>query len=667
MAGSKKGDNGASNSSRPSKGSVNGNVQGKASAKGNQRSNRGRSIGPVPDLERHLPSDWWRTLFNALYLKTDGDVVENSENTRLEVDMVVEIGQLGTDDSILDLCCGQGRHVMELSRRGFKNVVGIDRSRYLVRQARQRARRDGLNVSFHEGDARRFRQFDAPFDCVTIMGNSFGYFEHARDDEAVLKNVGAFLREGGTVILDVVDGIWMASNFEKRSWEWIDQNHFVCRERDLARDGERIVTREVITHAEKGVIADQFYAERLYTPEGLSKLLQRAGFTDVHVHKSIEALSSRGQDLGMMAHRIVVSAKSITKPRVVGTKRCKPSKITVITGDPRLPDTVKPDDSFGSADMETLDRMKKALEQIPNFTFTYLDNHPGLMKALAVNPPDFVLNLCDEGYMNDPFMELHVPSYLEMLKIPYTGAAPTCLGLCYNKSLVNQIAHSMDIPVPMETYVGSGDSAATLPSTFPAILKPNFGDSSVGITRNSIVNTGEELVERVEWLRQNVGKGPILIQEFLTGREFSVGIIGNPGLTMTVLPPLEVDYSGLDQDLPKILGYESKWIAGSPWWDKIKYCQAEVEDEIIRSLTDYSNLLFERLGCRDYARFDFRCDSEGRLKLLEVNPNPGWCWDGKMNMMAEFMGLNYTEFLELIISAARERLGHARSGLVCNI
>ncbi|MEK7794155.1 MAG: class I SAM-dependent methyltransferase, partial [Candidatus Hydrogenedentota bacterium] len=102
-------------------------------------SNTARTFGPVSELERHLPADWWRTLFNSLYLKTDGDVVENDTNTARDIDFLVKSAALEKHDRILDVCCGQGRHVLELARRGFANVHGLDRSRYLVRLARRRA------------------------------------------------------------------------------------------------------------------------------------------------------------------------------------------------------------------------------------------------------------------------------------------------------------------------------------------------------------------------------------------------------------------------------------------------------------------------------------------------------------------------------------------------
>ena len=85
--------------------------------------------------------------------------------------------------------------------------------------------------------------------------------------------------------------------------------------------------------------------------------------------------------------------------------------------------------------------------------------------------------------------------------------------------------------------------------------------------------------------------------------------------------------------------------------------EASLEEERQRKLIHFSSRLFERLDCRDYARFDFRTDRDGTIKLLEVNPNPGWCWDGKLNLMAGFAGLSYSDLLSMILNAARERLG----------
>lgn len=615
-----------------------------------------RTLGPVPDLERHLPSEWWRTLFRSIYLKTDGDVVENERNTRKDVDMLIRATGLEPNDRILDLCCGQGRHCLELARRGFKHVVGVDRSRYLIRLARKRATELGLRASFHEGDARRFRLPENSFQCVAIMGNSFGYFDRLEDDIAVLEAVKRVLRNGASVALDVANGEWIRNNFERRTWEWIDGDQFVCRERSLSADGQRLISREVVVHAERGVIVDQFYAERLYSQEMMQDLLTRAGFDNIRVHGVLESESGRNQDLGMMASRIFVTARITKRPAPSRRGKRHFPRVTVLLGDPTLPDSVKRDGQFNAEDFDTIDRLKRALAELDDYSFEYFDQHNNLIPRLKSERPDFVFNLCDEGYNNDAFLELHVPAYLEMLGIPFTGAGPSCLGLCYNKALVRSIAAGLDIPTPLETYFDPDDQSATLPSTFPALIKPNFGDSSIGITINSVVQSPQELLAYVRRLQETLPGRPILIQEFLEGPEYSIGIIGNPGQRVTYLPPLEVDYSSLQSGLPRILGYESKWLPDSPYWTQISYHEAQLDEDTLRKLQDYSMQLFTRLDCRDYARFDFRADNNGEIKLLEVNPNPGWCWDGKFNLMASFAGMRYADMLQLIIEAAQERV-----------
>lgn len=614
-----------------------------------------RTLGPVPDLERHLPQDWWRTLFNSVYLKTDGDVVENAAATSAEIDALVAATGIVPTDRVLDLCCGQGRHCLELARRGFQHVTGVDRSRYLIRLARRRAKQLGLSLSFHEGDARRFRVKDANFHCVSLLGNSFGYFDREEDDQAVLRAVRRALQGGGILVLDLADGEWQREHFEPRSWEWIDKNHFVCRERSLSMDRSRLISREVVVHAERGVIVDQFYAERLYSREAILSLLESCGFTESRIHEPLIGDSTRQQDLGMMACRMLITARSPRRPSKPSRTRPLFNEVTVLLGDPRLPDSCKREGQFNPEDFETVQRFKDAATALEKYKFSYLDNHASLLTDLRADPPRFVLNLCDEGYNNDAFKELHVPAVLEMLDIPYSGAGPATLGLCYNKSFVRCIAESLEVPVPLETYYDSDDQSATLPSVLPALVKPNYGDSSVGITQRSVVESPEQLIARLEEMRDQFPGVSLLIQEYLTGSEFSVGIIGNPGLGYRFLPVLEVDYSHLDTKLPKILGYESKWLPDSPYWNQIHYHEADIDEEAVRRLYDHSSRLFERLGCRDYARFDFRADNEGQIKLLEVNPNPGWCWDGKLNMMMEYAGLSYPDLIESILQAAQAR------------
>jgi D-alanine-D-alanine ligase len=627
-----------------------------AKAKRLKRPSPRSCLGPVADLEAHLPAEWWRKLFNALYVKTDGDVVENVENTRRDVDFLIAAAAVQPHSQILDLCCGQGRHCLELARRGFRNVTGVDRSRYLVRLAKKRAQAERLQVVFKEGDARNPRLPEVSFDCVAVMGNSFGYFSNKQDDEKVLTAIGKLLRPSGQLVLDITDGAYMADHFERRSWEWIDEHHFVCRERSLSSDRERLISREVIVHDELGVIADQFYAERLYTRESIQKLLEKTGFRNIRHHGNVEALSDRDQDLGMMARRLLLSGDAPHLPARKPKGKVQQLDVTVVMGDPRLPDAVKRGGVFNPEDMETIRRLKDALSELPNFKFRYLDNHATLERDLSELRTDLVFNLCDEGFNNDPFKELHVPAMLEALGIPYTGGGPSALAACYDKGLVRAVALTLDVPVPLETLVRPGDQGATLPGVFPALLKPCYGDSSEGITKDAVVANEKALLDYLERLRVAFPRRPILVQEYLTGGEYSVTLIGNPDQGLRALPVLEVDYSKLDPNLPKILGYESKWEPDSAYWTQVSYHEAELAEIQQQQLVEHSARLFERLGCRDYARFDYRADAKGELKLLEVNPNPGWCWDGKVNLMASFAGMRYSELLGQILAAAVERL-----------
>ncbi len=330
--------------------------------------------------------------------------------------------------------------------------------------------------------------------------------------------------------------------------------------------------------------------------------------------------------------------------------------VMVILGDPRLPDSSKIDNRFSPVDFEAIRRLKAALQELADYRFTYLDNHARLLSDLLANPPAFVFNLCDTGYKNEALHELHVPALLEMLGIPYSGAGPTCLGICYDKALVRAVASAHGVPVPVETFVNANVSIAALSSVFPALIKPNCGDGSVGITHDSVVHNAAEASACLARLRAKFPDRDVLIQEFLSGPEYTFGLIGNLGVRFTLLPPLEVDYSGLDPQLPRILSYESKSDPESPYWTRITYREARLDEHTRQRLFGYASLLFQRLGCRDYARFDFRTDASGNIKLLEVNPNPAWCWDGKLNLMAGFAGHTYGELLRLILEAAQTRV-----------
>ena len=256
-------------------------IQNKKRLFENKDKSLGVCIGPVSDMEEFVKKDWWKKIFNAYYLKTDGDVVEDKKITESEIKYFSKVIDLQKDHHILDLCCGQGRHSIELASRGFKYIFGLDRSRYLIQKAKNNAKKLGLQCKFREGDARKLQYDSDSFDTVLILGNSFGYFESINDDLQVLKEVFRVLKPWGKILIDMSDGSYIKKNFQPRSWEWIDKNLFVCRERSLSLDKNKLISREVITHVNKGVLVDQFYSERLYSKNGIQALLERVGFKDV--------------------------------------------------------------------------------------------------------------------------------------------------------------------------------------------------------------------------------------------------------------------------------------------------------------------------------------------------------------------------------------------------
>jgi D-alanine-D-alanine ligase len=554
---------------------------------------------------------------------------------------------------------------MELAKRGFTKLTGVDRSHYLIARAKRTFRQQGLAATFREGDARKLRFPDDSFDIVYVAGNSFGYFESIDDDIAVLREIRRLLVPGGRLLIDFTDGDYLRENFEARSWEWIDKSYFVCRERSLSKDKQRLISREVITHTSKGVVADQFYAERLYNDQELRELLATAGFSPGE-SRPMSTLSKRNQDLGMMKERILLASRSDKTLSAAVAQKKRVRNIIVALGDHRRKDTVKPGGKFDSDDFYTINALKKALASLEEYSFKYLDDHGSLLAVLqgSAKDVDFVLNLCDEGFNNEATKELHVPALLEILGFSYTGGDPQCLAYCYDKSLVRGLAVELDIPVPAAFTVMPEDTAfINLPLEFPLIVKPNFGDSSVGITKASVCYDVNQLEQAITNIRHVVGYDePVLVEQFLTGKDISVGIIGNPPDSYYVLPIIEEDYSALPDDLPKICGYEAKWDTESVYFKEIKSIVADLPTEATGFLTASCLKLFERLGCRDYARFDWRLDANGTPRLLEANPNPGWCWDGHLARMAEFGGISYTTMLQQILRACEDRLALGAAG-----
>ena len=336
-------------------------------------------------------------------------------------------------------------------------------------------------------------------------------------------------------------------------------------------------------------------------------------------------------------------------------------RITVITGDHGLPDPTKRDGRFNEEDFFTHAAMRGAFESLDGYDFDFCTDHRRLPEFLRDHPPDLVVNFCDTGFGNVPAKELVIPAYLEMLDIPYTGAPPAAMALCFDKAVVRLVAQAHGVPVPREAFIGAESPPSALADFYPALIKPNAADGSVGIHKDAVVRNRREAIAYLEWLRATLPGHDALMQEYLPGPEYGLGLIGNPETALTALPALEVDFSRLPAGLEPILSFESKAYPDSPYWTEIKFKRAVLPAAREVEMVERAGFLFRRFGLRDYARFDFRVAADGEPKLMEVNPNPAWANDGKLCHMAGFAGLEYRDMLRLILEAALARLARPRA------
>jgi D-alanine-D-alanine ligase len=365
----------------------------------------------------------------------------------------------------------------------------------------------------------------------------------------------------------------------------------------------------------------------------------------------------RGDTLGMDGLREILGANGAPRKSRLGARQ-RPiyPKVAVLLGDPRLRDSTKREGRFHEEDFATRDAMKEAFASLPGYEFRYLDDHTTILEDLRADPPQFVVNFCDTGLRNNPYQELNLPAYLEMLDVPYSGASPGAMVLAWDKSIARALAAMAGVAVPDEVSIRpSEDAAAALPDHYPAFVKPACADGSVGITKDAIVRDRHEAERRVKTVRAELPGRTILVQEFLSGTEYGVGVIGNPGQGLTVLPPLEVDYDALEPTLPRLLGFESKAMPDTPYWSQIRFREAQLDSRTRAEIEAASTAMFERLGLRDYGRFDFRADAQGCIKFMECNPNPAWANDGKLAFMAGFAGIEYADMLRMILECAQRR------------
>jgi D-alanine-D-alanine ligase len=250
--------------------------------------------------------DWWKTLFDDIYLVTDARTVRDDALTRREVDIFCDLIPTGPEKRVLDLCGGQGRHALELTRRGGGACTVLDYAPVLLAEGNQRAGQNDLDVAFVQGDARATPLAGATFDVVLILGNSLGYSTEKDADLTILKESRRLLAHGGWLLLDVTDGNAVRQNLAPNAWHEIGDDVVVCRQRELRSN--RVCARELVLSKTRGAIRDRTYSIQIYDTQGLEALVSRAGFIDIAINAHPAVLDNQ-EDRGCMNHRLILVAR----------------------------------------------------------------------------------------------------------------------------------------------------------------------------------------------------------------------------------------------------------------------------------------------------------------------------------------------------------------------
>jgi D-alanine-D-alanine ligase len=264
--------------------------------------------------------------------------------------------------------------------------------------------------------------------------------------------------------------------------------------------------------------------------------------------------------------------------------------------------------------------------------------------------PDALINLC-EGYYGRPQWESNVAGIFELLGLSFTGNAAKTLALCQDKFKAKAVLKAAGLPTAPAQVMVTGDEPLEL--RFPLIVKPNSEDASLGVYPESVVRDEESLRRQVRRCLDTY-KQPVLVEAFIDGREFNVSVLENG--ESKALPVSEIDFSAMPKDMPRILGYDAKWFEDHPLYQKTPpVCPAPVDDEMRARLQGLAEAAFRTMGCRDYARVDFRMDAKGRPFILEVNPNPDISTNAGYARALQAAGIAYASFWGAMIDNALKR------------
>jgi D-alanine-D-alanine ligase len=273
--------------------------------------------------------------------------------------------------------------------------------------------------------------------------------------------------------------------------------------------------------------------------------------------------------------------------------------------------------------------------------------HPSeVLAAIGDDRPDVVFNLC-EALGGDSRLEVHAAWLLERLGLPFTGSPYHALRHCLYKLEANQILARAGVRVPATVRVDSPDHLPKV--AFPAIVKPEREDGSMGIETASVVHDVKRLRDQVAAVVETY-KQPAVVQRYIHGREIAVSLLGGP--VPRVLPPGEIRFNGLPEGHPHILTFDSKWAPGTVDFSGTQSVPAVLRPRELRRVAAVGRRAFDVLGLRDYGRVDVRLDERGEPYVIDVNPNCDISDGAGFALAAGRAGLGYADFLWEILRSA---------------
>jgi SAM-dependent methyltransferase len=228
----------------------------------------------------HAQDKFWELLKPILFDQ------QRQSSAKVEVEKAVSLLKIRQSDRILDLCCGTGRHSLELARQGF-DVVGVDHTTSFIKKAKQYAENDHLEVEFVVADMREYCQPNC-FDIVVNLFGSFGYFEDPDDDRRVVRNMYTSLRSGGRFLIETMGKEIALREFKEKDW-WDEGDTLVLAERKPHQDWRRIQTRWIVIKGNQRV--EHTVSVRSYSAAELSTLLSDSGFVNVQVFGDLEGIN----------------------------------------------------------------------------------------------------------------------------------------------------------------------------------------------------------------------------------------------------------------------------------------------------------------------------------------------------------------------------------------